>query len=162
MKLGRCSDRVCLQAQEARRLGFSPWVGKIPWRRAWQPTPVSLPGKPHGQGSLVGYNPWGCRRVRHNLATKQQQQSSYLDWSIRPSIHGAFPPTLPFNYFCLLILHLVPLLNSSLICCSCSTHSFGILRLTFISTKNSDIFPSLVYLVAFPYLTAHISTYSTN
>ena len=33
-------------------------VGKIPWRRKWQPTPVSLPGKSHGW-SLVGYSPWG-------------------------------------------------------------------------------------------------------
>ena len=38
---------------------FNPWVGKIPWRRAWQPTPVFLPGEFHGQRSLVGYSPWG-------------------------------------------------------------------------------------------------------
>ena len=37
---------------------FNLWVGKIPWRRAWQPTPV-LPGESHGQRSLVGYSPWG-------------------------------------------------------------------------------------------------------
>ena len=36
---------------------FSPWVGKIPWRRAWQPTPVFLLGEPLGQRSLVGYSP---------------------------------------------------------------------------------------------------------
>ena len=36
-------------------------VGKIPWRRAWQPTPVVLPGYFHGQRSLVGYSPWGCK-----------------------------------------------------------------------------------------------------
>ena len=48
----------CLQCG---RPGFSPWVGKIPWRRKWQPTPVLLPGKSHGQRSLVGYSPWGCR-----------------------------------------------------------------------------------------------------
>ena len=36
-----------------------PWVGKIPWRRKWQPTPVSLPGKSHGQRSLVSCSPWG-------------------------------------------------------------------------------------------------------
>ena len=36
-----------------------PWVGKIPWRRKWQPTPVRWPGKFHGQTSLVGYGPWG-------------------------------------------------------------------------------------------------------
>ena len=42
-----------------RRLGSDPWVRKIPWRRKWQPTPVFLPGKFHGQRSLVGYSPWG-------------------------------------------------------------------------------------------------------
>ena len=35
----------------------NPWVGKIPWRRAWQPTPVFLPGESHGQRSLAGYSP---------------------------------------------------------------------------------------------------------
>ena len=49
------------------RHGFDPWVGKIPWRRAWQPTPVFLPGKSHGLRSLAGNSPWG-RRVRHNSA----------------------------------------------------------------------------------------------
>ena len=36
------------------RHGFRPWVGKIPWRRAWQPTPAFSPGEPHGQRSLTG------------------------------------------------------------------------------------------------------------
>ena len=36
-----------------------PWLGKISWRRKWQPTPVFLPGKSHAQRSLVGYSPWG-------------------------------------------------------------------------------------------------------
>ena len=45
------------QCKRHKRHGFDPWVGKIPWRRAWQPTPVFLPGKPHGQMSLVGYSP---------------------------------------------------------------------------------------------------------
>ena len=47
-------------------------VGKIPWRRIWQPTPVLLPGKSHGQKSLAGYSPWGCKRAGHDLVTKQQ------------------------------------------------------------------------------------------
>ena len=38
---------------------FDPWVGKIPWRRKWQPTPVLLSGESHGGRSLVGYSPWG-------------------------------------------------------------------------------------------------------
>ena len=41
------------------RPGFYPWVGKIPWRRKWQSTPVLLPGESHGGRSLVGYSPWG-------------------------------------------------------------------------------------------------------
>ena len=40
-----------------KRPGFNPWVGKIPWRRAWWPTPVFLPGESHGQRSLVVYSP---------------------------------------------------------------------------------------------------------
>ena len=38
---------------------FNPWAGKIPWRKTWQPTPVFLPGNLHGQGTKVGYSPWG-------------------------------------------------------------------------------------------------------
>ena len=45
----------------SRRSGFDPWVGKFPWRRSWQPTPVFWPGESHGLRSLVGYSPWGCR-----------------------------------------------------------------------------------------------------
>ena len=41
------------------RLGFDSWVGKIPWRREWQPTPVFSPGESQGQRSLTGYSPWG-------------------------------------------------------------------------------------------------------
>ena len=40
---------------------FDPWLGKIPWRRAWQPAPAFLPGESHGQRSPVGYTPWGHR-----------------------------------------------------------------------------------------------------
>ena len=46
-------------ACQCRRRGLNPWIGKIPWRRKWQPTPVFLPGKSHGQRSLAGYSPWG-------------------------------------------------------------------------------------------------------
>ena len=48
-----------LKCLPAKRPGFDPWVGKIPWRRKWQPTPVFLPGESHGWRSLVGYSPWG-------------------------------------------------------------------------------------------------------
>ena len=46
-------------AFKCRKRRFNSWVRKIPWRRKWQPTPVFLPGKFHGQRSLAGYSPWG-------------------------------------------------------------------------------------------------------
>ena len=65
-------------AYQYRRCRFDPWVKKISWRRQWKPTPIFLPGKFHGQRSLVGYSPRGCKRVGQNLATEQQQQQSVL------------------------------------------------------------------------------------
>ena len=50
-------------AFQCRRLGFDPWVRKIPCRKKWQPTPVFLPGESHTQRSLVVYSPWGCREL---------------------------------------------------------------------------------------------------
>ena len=49
------------QFRRCKRCGFDPWVGKIPWRRAWEPTPVFLPGESHGQRSLAGYSLWGLK-----------------------------------------------------------------------------------------------------
>ena len=67
-------SRVCLQC---RRPGFDPWVRKIPWRREWQPTPVFLPGETHGQRTLVGYSPWGCKE----LNTTEQLTLSPPRWN---------------------------------------------------------------------------------
>ena len=73
--------------------GFNPCVGKIPWRRKWQSTPVLLPGKSHGQRSLVGYSPWGCKEsdmteqfhlpllcVEEGKRRKEKKWWSLLDW----------------------------------------------------------------------------------
>ena len=49
-------EPIC-QCQSPKRLRFDPWVRKIPWRRAWQPTPMFLLGESHGQSSLAGYGP---------------------------------------------------------------------------------------------------------
>ena len=56
----------------------TPGLGRSLGEGKWHPTPVVLPGKSHGQRSLVGYSPWGCKRVRNDLATKQQQQKVTL------------------------------------------------------------------------------------
>ena len=64
-------DPTC-QCKRYKRCRFDPWVGKIPWQRAWQPTPVFLPGEFHGQRSLVGYSPWGHKEPDlSNLACMQ-------------------------------------------------------------------------------------------
>ena len=58
-----------VSASNAGDRGFDPWVGKIPWRRKWQSTPVLLPRKSHEQGSLAGYSPW-AHRVGHDRVTE--------------------------------------------------------------------------------------------
>ena len=57
---------------------FYPWIEKIPWKRKWQPIPVVLPGKSHRQRSLASYSSWGCKKIRHDWATKLQQQQKKL------------------------------------------------------------------------------------
>ena len=56
---GSAGKEPACQCRRCKRRGFNPWVRKIPWRKKWQPTPVFLPGKFHGQRSLVVYIPWG-------------------------------------------------------------------------------------------------------
>ena len=55
---------------------FSPWIGKIPWRRKWQCTPVLLPGKSHEQKSLEGCSPWG-----HRESDTTEHICIYRGWS---------------------------------------------------------------------------------
>ena len=58
---GTSGKELACQCRKHKRCRFDPWVGKIPWRRQWQPTPLLLLGKSHGQRSLMGYSPWRCR-----------------------------------------------------------------------------------------------------
>ena len=51
------------------RLRLDPWVWKIPWRRAWQPTPVFMPEVSHEQRSLVGYSPQSLKELDTTEAT---------------------------------------------------------------------------------------------
>ena len=63
---------------QCRRHGFSPWVGKIPWRREWLPTPVFLPGEPHRQRSLADNCPWGCKELDKNEQLNQLPQTGWF------------------------------------------------------------------------------------
>ena len=67
--------RASLVAQRLKHLRpeFNPWVGKIPWRRKWQPIPVFLPRESHGWRSLVGYSPRG----RKELDTTERSMDRY-------------------------------------------------------------------------------------
>ena len=61
------------------RFRFHPWVGKIPWRRTWQPTAVFLPGESHGLRSLVGYSPRGHKELDTTDAA-HRREGERRDW----------------------------------------------------------------------------------
>ena len=60
-QVGQAVRNPPANAGDAKRRGFNPWVGKMLWGRAWQPTPVFLLGESHGQRSLVGCSPYSCK-----------------------------------------------------------------------------------------------------
>ena len=64
-----------------KRHGFDPWVRKIPCSRKWQPAPVSVPGKFHGQRSVAGYSPWDCK-----LLYTTEQLSTHTSEKVEDSI----------------------------------------------------------------------------
>ena len=80
---GICSQSQWLSKKESacqcRRCKFNPWVRKIPWRWAWQFTPVFLPGESHGQRHLVGYSPWGCKELDTTERLSPHPQDNYFE-----------------------------------------------------------------------------------
>ena len=63
---GSSDKEPACQCRRHKRPGFEPWVGKIPWRRAWQSTPVFLPGESPWTEELGRLQPIGSQRVGHN------------------------------------------------------------------------------------------------
>ena len=88
-------------ARQCRRCGFEPLVGKILWRRKWQTTPVFLPGKSHGQWSLVGYSPQGRKEQDTTQRLKQQQSLSFLNSSFtkQPLYSSLFSNVFKFIFY---------------------------------------------------------------
>ena len=84
-KESTCNAVDCLQC---RRHGFDPCIRKIPQRRKWQPAPAFLPGKFHGQRSLVDYKSIGSQRVRHDSVTKPPPHKTIylLNFNFLPGI----------------------------------------------------------------------------
>ena len=67
---GTSGKEPTYQSKRYKRLEIYPWVRKISWRKAWQPTPVFLPGESYGQRSLAGYSPWGQKQSDMTEATQ--------------------------------------------------------------------------------------------
>ena len=96
------------QRGRGRRLGFDPWVRRVPWSRKWQPTPVFLPRKHQGQRSLVGYRPWGRRESdtteqlnAHTHPGCRQDQARWVyqeDCSRAPRTLCILPPSGPLPW----------------------------------------------------------------
>ena len=80
---GTRDKELSCQCRRCKRHRLNPWVYKIPWRRAWQPTPVFLSGESHGQRCRAGYSPWGRKELDTTEVTQhaQQQRGSLLCFS---------------------------------------------------------------------------------
>ena len=68
---GASGKEPTCQCRRHKRHRLNPWVGKIPCRKKWQPNPLFLSGKSHGQRNLAGCSPWGCRESDTTKATWQ-------------------------------------------------------------------------------------------
>ena len=79
---GSSGKEPACQCRRHKRRGFCSWIGKIPRKRAWQPTPVFLPGEFQGHRVLVGYSPWG-----HKESDTTQQFTLSL-WEVAVACHG--------------------------------------------------------------------------
>ena len=97
---GASDKEPACQCIRCKRYGFNPWVGKIPWRRKWQPTPVFLPGK-EVSGKL---HSMGSQRVRYNRAT---EHTHALQGHCSPS-RSSSVPSLSCFFFCLFCRKLDP------------------------------------------------------
>ena len=78
---GTSGKEPACQHRRHRRLEFDSCFGKIPWRRAWQPTPVFLSRESHGQRSLVDCSPWG-RRVQHDCRDLAHTHTHCHEWGM--------------------------------------------------------------------------------
>ena len=78
----------------------SPWVGKIPCRRAQQPTPIFLPGESHGQRSLVAYNPSGCKELDTTEVTSHAHTLALMNLNQYSKIFPGDTCTFKFENSC--------------------------------------------------------------
>ena len=134
---------------QCRRPLFHPWVRKFPWRSEWQPTPVFLPGEFHGQRSLVGYCPWGCKESD----LTEQLTLPLLLLKLTSALHWGLPFTLEEVHFKSLCVCKVALFLS----CSKDSHwidlsnnaYFWQVLFMFSHHLNALTFPGVIFHILF-------------
>ena len=137
-------EPVC-QSRRCKRRGFDPWVRKIPWRRAWQPIPVCLPGESHGQRSLLGLWSMGLQRVRHDWSDLACTCSDIWTYFHMLSCHlSIFFCQVSVEIFCSFLMGLLILL---LLTFKSSLHILGNTPFFIICTCLLQIFSSSLWLV---------------
>ena len=107
------------QCKKRRRLGFVHRVRKIPWRRKWQPTPVFLPGTSHGQRSLAGYSPWGCKELDTTEQAHASHPLSYIE--LAKKFFWFFPEDVtekPNRTFLVNLIQARAYINAQSACCA--------------------------------------------
>ena len=82
---GASGKETGCQCWRHKKCRFNPCIRKIPWRRAWQPTPVFLPGESHGQRSLEGYPAWGLNEWDTEATVGLTQQRQIKGWLVPSS-----------------------------------------------------------------------------
>ena len=94
--------RICLQYRRHRRWRFDPWAGKIPWRRKWQPSPVFLLEKSHGQRSLAGCSPWDYKELN---VTEVTHTHTHTHMHTHTHAQHVCKVCVVFSYFHSILLH---------------------------------------------------------
>ena len=70
------------QCRRCKRCWFDLCIRKIPWRTKWSCTPLFMPGESHGQDSLAGYSPWGCKESDTNDLAYTHKKEYTMHWQI--------------------------------------------------------------------------------
>ena len=114
-------QELTCQCRRYKKRGFNPWVRKIPWSRRWQPTPVFLPGKFHGQRSLAGYNSQGHKELDTTEQLSIQRESGCPELNKKPKVQtemrlGLLTASMHlFAHLCKKYLFCVPIISWALL-----------------------------------------------
>ena len=94
---GHSGKESACQCRRCKKRVFDPWDKKISWRKKWQPTPLCLPGKSHGQRILVGYSPWDYKGTQPSTHTHQYRHT--CDVTLLPHLlQKIFSKTLSLHH----------------------------------------------------------------